>query len=479
MKDKVLLDALTTYCQKIRERLLVRCKQDEITCDAFCSSPPPKKQLHQIKPCEPNLPCLVDGIRVVPSSTANIDCSELSAVGWIPFGGAPGDTMPKPEGFSGELSNANDWFSELKPTAYYELYPQEPPSDPDKYPATVYWGIRGCKEFYTGGDPPFDGVGKDFCERTGGNDLAGIYFTDPPADAEYCGIKDEGVFGPPWPVPPLINTSVNMSGSCESFSVSGFILAQPYAEDGYCELRVRSPSTDVSISKNGLDVTAIIQADQFWATVYACYYEPLTNPITGEEYISISTRGFRVALEGEVTVTWSFNPLNEPSGVCCRPDGKCLQTDEISCIKSCGDWSKDGSIEACENNCKVNNKYFDCWDFSFGEPPPYYVPAGPIGTDCEQTTKGGRTMPTTTTTGPGTELSKLLKMIGISPKEKGCQCKSHAKRMDREGPQWCRENIEKILGWLQTESKKRKLPFMKQVAKQVVLLAIRRAEKKS
>ena len=95
-------------------------------------------------------------------------------------------------------------------------------------------------------------------------------------------------------------------------------------------------------------------------------------------------------------------------------------------------------------------------------------------------TPGGRTMSTTTKTtgGPGTELSKLLKMIGINAKEKGCGCRSHAKRMDREGPQWCRDNIETVLGWLQTEAKKRQLPFVKAAAKQVVLLAIRRAEKK-
>ena len=85
----------------------------------------------------------------------------------------------------------------------------------------------------------------------------------------------------------------------------------------------------------------------------------------------------------------------------------------------------------------------------------------------------------TTTTGPGTELAKLLKWFGIKAKEKGCGCKSHAKRMDREGPQWCRDNIETILGWLAVEAKKRKLPFIKQAAKQMVLIAIRRAEKKA
>ena len=86
--------------------------------------------------------------------------------------------------------------------------------------------------------------------------------------------------------------------------------------------------------------------------------------------------------------------------------------------------------------------------------------------------------PTKTTGGPGTELAKLLQMIGINAKEKGCGCRSHAKRMDQWGPEKCRKEIETVLGWLQTEAKKRKLPFVKAAAKQVVLLAIRRAEKK-
>ena len=81
--------------------------------------------------------------------------------------------------------------------------------------------------------------------------------------------------------------------------------------------------------------------------------------------------------------------------------------------------------------------------------------------------------------GPGTELAALLKTIGIDAKEKGCSCRSHARRMDNWGPEKCRQEIETILGWLQTEAKKRKLPFIKAAAKQVVLLAIRRAEKKS
>ena len=119
-----------------------------------------------------------------------------------------------------------------------------------------------------------------------------------------------------------------------------------------------------------------------------------------------------------------------------------------------GGWTPVGDCHPDEESCES-----EC-------PPP------------DTPTSGGKTMPTKTT-GPGTELANLLNMIGINSKEKGCQCKSHARRMDREGPQWCRDNIETILGWLQKEAKKRKLPFVKQVAKQVVLLAIRRAGKKS
>lgn len=91
------------------------------------------------------------------------------------------------------------------------------------------------------------------------------------------------------------------------------------------------------------------------------------------------------------------------------------------------------------------------------------------------TTKGGRTMPTTTT-GPGTELANLLKWFGIKAKEKGCGCKSFQKKMDRGGPQWCRDHKEEILDHLAKEAKKRRLPFIRLAAEKLLELAIRRAD---
>ena len=85
----------------------------------------------------------------------------------------------------------------------------------------------------------------------------------------------------------------------------------------------------------------------------------------------------------------------------------------------------------------------------------------------------------TSTTGPGTELKQLLSWFNIRVKENGCGCKSMQKKMDRGGPQWCREHKEEILAHLEKEAKKRKLPFIRLAAGKLVDLAIRRAEKDS
>ena len=79
--------------------------------------------------------------------------------------------------------------------------------------------------------------------------------------------------------------------------------------------------------------------------------------------------------------------------------------------------------------------------------------------------------------GAGTELTKLLKFFGIEATEKGCKCKSRAAKMDKNGIEWCSNNIEKICDWLQEESKKRKLPFLRTAARVIVLRAIRNARK--
>jgi len=86
--------------------------------------------------------------------------------------------------------------------------------------------------------------------------------------------------------------------------------------------------------------------------------------------------------------------------------------------------------------------------------------------------------PKVPTHGPGTELKKLLKKIGIvaSP---NCSCNKRAKIMDEKGCDWCSEHIDEIDVWLAEEAKKRNLPYLSLAGKTLIRLAIRRARKKN
>lgn len=74
--------------------------------------------------------------------------------------------------------------------------------------------------------------------------------------------------------------------------------------------------------------------------------------------------------------------------------------------------------------------------------------------------------------GPGAELGILLKRFGIRPGKK-CKCRRQAQIMDERGPGWCRENIEKLVDWLQREAKKRRLPFHRRIGRYLVNRAIK------
>lgn len=78
--------------------------------------------------------------------------------------------------------------------------------------------------------------------------------------------------------------------------------------------------------------------------------------------------------------------------------------------------------------------------------------------------------------GVGTELKKLLKFIGITA-SKNCSCNARAKTMNEKGIEWCKDNIDTIVGWLKEEANKRNLPFFAYAARKLVQLAIGRAEK--
>lgn len=83
------------------------------------------------------------------------------------------------------------------------------------------------------------------------------------------------------------------------------------------------------------------------------------------------------------------------------------------------------------------------------------------------------------TSGPGTELKKLLARIGIKATP-NCSCNAKARRMDLEEsqrPGWCEEHVDEIVGWLREEAGKRKLPFLDALGRVLVRRAIRNARK--
>lgn len=82
------------------------------------------------------------------------------------------------------------------------------------------------------------------------------------------------------------------------------------------------------------------------------------------------------------------------------------------------------------------------------------------------------------TSGPGTELSRLLKRIGIEPTPT-CACRAKAAQMDAWGPDECEkpERIDEVVAVMREEAKARGLPFLDAVGRMLVRRAIRNARR--
>lgn len=78
--------------------------------------------------------------------------------------------------------------------------------------------------------------------------------------------------------------------------------------------------------------------------------------------------------------------------------------------------------------------------------------------------------------GPGTQLSKMIKSLGFHMSD-SCSCRRHAINMNEKGNDWCEQNIDTIVGWLDQEAKNRGLPFVKMVGKVMVNRAIKKSRK--
>jgi hypothetical protein len=80
--------------------------------------------------------------------------------------------------------------------------------------------------------------------------------------------------------------------------------------------------------------------------------------------------------------------------------------------------------------------------------------------------------------GPGTELSKLLKRFGIEPTPT-CQCRAKAAEMDAWGADECEkpERIEEVVTVMRQEAEARGLPFLDVAGRLLVRRAIRNARR--
>jgi hypothetical protein len=105
------------------------------------------------------------------------------------------------------------------------------------------------------------------------------------------------------------------------------------------------------------------------------------------------------------------------------------------------------------------------------EPKPGFVP--PVARPVQPP------QPPAPTHGPGTELKKLLKRVGITASPT-CSCNARARRMDEEEarePGWCEAHLDEIVGWLREEATKRGLPFVDMAGRVLVKRAISNARK--
>lgn len=89
-------------------------------------------------------------------------------------------------------------------------------------------------------------------------------------------------------------------------------------------------------------------------------------------------------------------------------------------------------------------------------------------------------LPQSPSSGPGTELSKLLKRFGIEPTPT-CQCRAKAAEMDAWGPDECEkpERIDEVVAVMRAEAEARGLPFLDVAGRLLVRRAIKNARKQA
>jgi hypothetical protein len=80
------------------------------------------------------------------------------------------------------------------------------------------------------------------------------------------------------------------------------------------------------------------------------------------------------------------------------------------------------------------------------------------------------------TSGPGTELKKILARVGIVATP-DCSCNAYAILMNANGCDWVEANMPTVVGWLREQAHARGLPFLDAAGRALVRVAVRNARR--
>ena len=75
--------------------------------------------------------------------------------------------------------------------------------------------------------------------------------------------------------------------------------------------------------------------------------------------------------------------------------------------------------------------------------------------------------------GPGTAIKRMfsLMLVDASP---DCLCHKRAEYLDVVGYRWAMDNIETVVDWFEDEAKNRGMPFEREIAKRLAVVAMKR-----
>lgn len=80
------------------------------------------------------------------------------------------------------------------------------------------------------------------------------------------------------------------------------------------------------------------------------------------------------------------------------------------------------------------------------------------------------------TSGPGTELKKLISWFFV-PDDSSCKCNDRIAKMNKWGPDGCEERMDTIVRWLKHSAATHNVPFQETVVRMLIKRAISNARK--